>query len=84
MRIWIQDQGSCQPWVWDLGWKKFDPGSWIRDVYPGSRILDGTGMLIPNPESWIRNVYPRSATLILAQKVLNNAIVKCEDLIKNI
>jgi hypothetical protein len=50
----------------------------------GSGILDGSGMFIPDPESWIRNVYPGSATLILAQKILNNAIVKCEDLIKNI
>ncbi len=36
----IRDQGSCQTWVWDPGWQKLDPGSWIRDVYPGSGILD--------------------------------------------
>ena len=57
-----------------------DPGclSQIRD--PGS----GNGMFIPDPGSWIQNVYPGSATLILALKILNNAIMKCEDLIKNI
>ncbi len=79
-KILWSGSGSCQPWIWDPGWKKWDPESWIWDVYPGSGILDlWMGCL-----SWIRNVYPGSATLILALKILKNAIMKCEDLIKNI
>jgi hypothetical protein len=59
-----------------------NPGSgmFIPDPDPGS----GNEMFIPDPGSWIRSAYPGSATLILAQKILNNAIMKCEDLIKNI
>jgi hypothetical protein len=69
----------------DPGWEKWDPESWIRDVYPGSGILDlGMGYLSRIRGSWIQNVYPGSATLILAQKILDNDIMKCEDLIKNI
>ncbi len=78
MRIRIRDQGSCKPWVWDPGWQKLDPGYWIQDVYPGSWMQD------VYPGSWMWDVQPGSATLILTQKILNNAIVKCEDLIKKI
>ncbi len=55
---------SCRHWIWDPGWKKWDSESWIRDVYPGSGILDlgmgclsrirdpGSGMFIPDPQHW--------------------------------
>jgi hypothetical protein len=61
-------------------------GSGILDLGCLSRIRDpgsGNGMFIPDPGSWIRNVYPGSAILILALKILNNAFMKCKDLIKN-
>jgi len=54
-------------------------GSGILDSGCLSRIRDpgsGNGMFIPDPGSWIRNVYPGSAALILALKILDNAIMK--------
>jgi hypothetical protein len=59
-----------------------DPGSWIWewDVYPGSGMLSRIRNVYPG--SGI--VYPGSTTLILAVKILINAIMKCENLIKNI
>jgi hypothetical protein len=63
-----------------MGFGILDPGCLSRIRDPGS----GNGMFIPDLGSGIRNVYPGSATLILALKILNNAIMKCEDLIKNI
>jgi hypothetical protein len=50
--FWVQillsesDSGSCQPWIRDLGWKKLDPGSWIREGKIGSRIRNTDSLSI--------------------------------------
>ncbi len=61
-------RGSCQLWIWDPGWEKSDPGSWIRDKHPGSWIRDkhtGSWIRDKHPGSWIRDKHPGSATLCI-------------------
>ena len=38
VQIWIRDQESCQPWIWDPGWKKWDLSS-VADPNPDPHVL---------------------------------------------
>jgi|LakMenE18May11ns_1017448.scaffolds.fasta_scaffold8602084_1 hypothetical protein len=42
VQIRIRDQESCQPWIWDPGWKKWDLSS-VADPNPDPYVFGPLG-----------------------------------------